>query len=133
MSVITNPVPAMNAFDFPRKANRLTRDQVCPEEQGELKGVAAEHVAEDQRVALHAHPADPGADLGERSRRSQDRGPGQHAVETPRDLAMQQQLRDRLQDALEPNTFAELWTAGHRLTLEDAVSLARAELTQVAA
>jgi hypothetical protein len=54
-------------------------------------------------------------------------------IGAPRDLAMQQQLRDRLQDTLEPNTFAELWTAGRRLTLDDAVSLARAELTQVAA
>jgi predicted ATPase/class 3 adenylate cyclase len=48
------------------------------------------------------------------------------------DLAMQEQLRDRLQHTLEPNKFADLWAAGRRLTLDDAVSLARAELSQVA-
>jgi predicted ATPase/class 3 adenylate cyclase len=53
-------------------------------------------------------------------------------VGAPRDLAMQQQLRDRLQRDVEPNTFAEQWTAGRRLTLDDAVSLARAELSQLA-
>jgi hypothetical protein len=46
---------------------------------------------------------------------------------------MQQQLRDRLEHTLEPNTFAELWAAGRQLTLDDAVSLAQAELSQVAA
>jgi hypothetical protein len=49
----------------------------------------------------------------------------------PRDLAMQQQLRDRLQNILDPNTFAELWAAGCKLTLDDAVSLARRELSQL--
>jgi hypothetical protein len=54
-------------------------------------------------------------------------------VGAPRDLAMQQQVRDRLQKTLDPNTFAELWAAGRQLTLDDAVSLARAELSQLAA
>jgi hypothetical protein len=44
---------------------------------------------------------------------------------------MQQQLRDRLQRDIEPNEFAQLWTAGHHLTLDDAVSLAQAELSQL--
>jgi len=52
-------------------------------------------------------------------------------IGAPRDLAMQQQLRDRLEHTFEPNTFAELWTAGRRLTLDDAVSLARGELSQL--
>jgi hypothetical protein len=54
-------------------------------------------------------------------------------IGAPPDPAMQQQLRDRLQDTLEPKTLAELWTAGRRLTLDDAVSPARAELSQLAA
>jgi hypothetical protein len=45
---------------------------------------------------------------------------------------MQQQLRDRFQEIVEPDTFAELWAAGRRLTLDDAVSLARSELSEVA-
>jgi predicted ATPase/class 3 adenylate cyclase len=54
-------------------------------------------------------------------------------IGAPRDLAMQQRLRDRIQDSVEPDTFAELWAAGRRLKLDDAVSLARAELSHVAA
>ena len=54
-------------------------------------------------------------------------------IGAPHDLAMQQQLHDRLQKTFEPDTFAEQWAAGRRLTLDDAVSLARAELSQVAA
>jgi hypothetical protein len=52
-------------------------------------------------------------------------------IGAPHDLAMQQQLRDRLQRDIEPNEFAQLWTAGHHLTLDDAVSLAQAELSQL--
>ena len=52
-------------------------------------------------------------------------------IGAPRDLAMQQQLRDRLRKTLDPNTFAELWAAGRQLTLDDAVSLARGELSQL--
>ncbi len=44
---------------------------------------------------------------------------------------MQQQLRDRLQDTVDPDTFAEVWAAGQHLTLDDAVSLARGELSQL--
>jgi hypothetical protein len=62
--------------------------------------------------------------------RLRDRG---QIIGAPRDLVMQQELRDRLQNTLGPNTFAELWAAGRGLTLDDAVSLARAELSQLAA
>jgi predicted ATPase/class 3 adenylate cyclase len=54
-------------------------------------------------------------------------------VGAPRDLAMQQQLRDRLENAFNPSTFAEVWAAGRQLVLDDAVSLARAELSQLSA
>jgi predicted ATPase len=53
-------------------------------------------------------------------------------VGAPRDLAIQEKLRDRLSRTIEPATFAEQWAAGRRLTPDDAVSLARAELSQVA-
>jgi len=52
-------------------------------------------------------------------------------IGAPRDLATQQRLRDRLQDSFDTNTFAELWAAGRQLTVDDAVSLARAELSQL--
>jgi hypothetical protein len=52
-------------------------------------------------------------------------------VGSPRDLAMQERLRDRLQQTVRPDEFAELSAAGGRLTLDDAVTLARNELRQV--
>jgi hypothetical protein len=57
---------------------------------------------------------------------------GGQIIGAPRDLAMQEKLRERLQQTFNPEEFAELWSAGRRLTLDDAVSLARAELSQVA-
>ena len=53
-------------------------------------------------------------------------------VGAPHDLASQHQLRERLQGTLEPDEFADLWATGRRLTLDDAVRLARAELSRVA-
>jgi hypothetical protein len=50
----------------------------------------------------------------------------------PRDLAVQEQLRNRLRQTIDPDAFADLWAAGRHLTPDDAVSLARAELSQVA-
>jgi hypothetical protein len=47
------------------------------------------------------------------------------------DLAMQEKLHDRLRETSAPDEFAELWTAGGRLTLDEAVSVARADLSQV--
>jgi predicted ATPase/class 3 adenylate cyclase len=52
-------------------------------------------------------------------------------IGAPRDLAMQEQLRDHLRQTIKADEFGDLWAAGRRLTLDDAVSLARAELSQV--
>jgi predicted ATPase/class 3 adenylate cyclase len=52
-------------------------------------------------------------------------------VGAPRDLAMQEHLGDLLRKTFDPTAFAELWTAGRRLTLDEAVSLARTDLSQV--
>jgi predicted ATPase/class 3 adenylate cyclase len=52
-------------------------------------------------------------------------------IGAPRDLAVQDQLRDRLQQTINPDEFADLWAAGRRLTPDDAVSLARGELSHV--
>ena len=56
----------MNAFAAPLgREHGLAGDEVRDEEQRELERVAAEHVAEHQRVALEAHAGDAGADLGQ--------------------------------------------------------------------
>jgi predicted ATPase/class 3 adenylate cyclase len=54
-------------------------------------------------------------------------------IGAPRDLAMQARLRDRLQQAVEPDRFAALWATGRRLSVDDTVSLARRELSQLSA
>jgi predicted ATPase/class 3 adenylate cyclase len=54
-----------------------------------------------------------------------------HMLGAPGDLALQRQLRDHLQRTVDPNEFGELWATGRRLTLDEAVSLARAELSRV--
>ena len=53
-------------------------------------------------------------------------------IGAPRDLAMQEQLADQLRQGLGTEEFAELRAHGRHLTLDGAVSLARAELLQVA-
>ena len=50
----------------------------------------------------------------------------------PRDLAMQEQLTDRLRQALSPDDFTQQWTEGRCLTPDDAVKLARIALAEVA-
>ena len=52
-------------------------------------------------------------------------------IGAPRDLALRVSLRDRLHQTMDGETFAEYWAAGRQLTLDDAVSLARTELSQV--
>ena len=49
----------------------------------------------------------------------------------PRDLGEQEKLRNRLQQITGPEEFAALWAAGRTLNLDEAVSLARSELTKV--
>ena len=53
-------------------------------------------------------------------------------VGAPRDVKMQERIKDRLQHALAPDAYEHAWRLGRQMALEEVVTLAQANLTQLA-